>query len=199
MSELGGIFTPWQAGLLFGLQCVAPFFWMLQNREGALGGPISLAKAIWLLYAITLWIVVPCLLWSQHWAFAMLAVSMIIRSAIEVPLCLLVKWKVAYGVAHDFLHLILTGIALTMGILDSNRALIIISGLTIAALFTELIFVRWFRQDTEGPENGVYFVSGAKENEAITVRTILFLAPQISTFAAIIVSDLAVIDFPDVP
>ncbi len=194
-EALSQVFSEGQAWVLFGLQFMGVAVWRWQSRPGALGGPISIIKAFWLVYAISLWIVVPCMLWTEHWAFVMLAVSMLIRAIVEAPLCLTKRWKVRYGVMHDGVHLILTSAALVVGILERHAGVISVSVLTFVSLLTELLFVYWFRKYTDGPEAGIYFVPDEPKYEMINVRTFQLLAVQMSAFAALLVLNL-IPDFP---
>ena len=174
--------------VLLGSQLLPFGVWTWQQREGALGGPISMVKAFWLIYAIVLWIVVPCLLWSQHPGYRLLAASMLIRTIVEIPLCLRKTWKVAYGLGHDYLHLALVLIiALTF---TRNPGLLAICALTALGLVTEVVFVRWFAAATAGPESGVYFVPGGNEFRVLNRRTTLVFLPQYALFLALIVMNL---------
>ncbi len=158
-----------------------PFLvWGWQRRANALGGPISLVKAFWLIHAIVLWIVVPILLWRQHPGYPILAVSMLIRAVAEIPLCLTKTWKVKYGLAHDGFHL-----ALVIGLvvwLPFDPGFSVLSALTALTLVTEIIFVRWFARATSGPETGIYFVPGGAAYQRINRLTALLFLPQYALF-----------------
>ncbi len=174
--------------LLLATQVLPIAVWAWQRRPGALGGPISPIKALWLVYAIVLWILVPCLLFSQHPGYRLLAASMLVRAILEIPLCVGKKWKVAYGLGHDFLHL-----ALTLGLLQTfrqNSGFVAICTLTALSLLTEIVFVRWFAAATAGPDSGVYFVPGGEEFRALNRRTALLFLPQYALFLILIAINL---------
>lgn len=185
MESLATLFTKPQAVGLLALQLLAPMVWAWQRRPGALGGAISIIKALWLIYAVTLWFAVPILLWNQHWGFAALAVSMLIRGVVEIPLCATKRWKVAYGLTHDWIHLALC----VFVVVDSqlNPQLLMICGLTAVSLISEIVFVGWFASKTAGPSEGVYFVPGGDEYRAINRRTAIIFLPQFVVFNTLLV------------
>ncbi len=163
--------------ILLALQPAALAIWHWQKRPGALGGPISLIKALWLTYAISLWIVVPFLSWRDHPVFAVWAVSMGIRTIAEIPLCLTKRWRVTYGVAHDLIHL-----ALVVAGWIWAPQLWIVAALTAVSLATELLFVRWFKKRTAGPGEGVYFVPGGEAHRDVNRKTAWIFLPQYAAF-----------------
>lgn len=143
----------WAAWLLLGFHFLAPVFHWWQNRESQrLGGPISRAKAGWLIHVAALWVVMPLLLVLQSPTFCFLAISMGARTLIELPLCAKGKWKTSYGLTHDFLHLGLIALLLRGG---DARLWLLITAFTILA---EIFFVFRFKKLTAGPAEGVFFV-----------------------------------------
>ena len=113
-----------------------------------------------------------------------LAGSMLVRGVVELYLCLVTRgWKVSYGLFHDVLQL---GLALAgLGWLASRGAptwALFLPALTISTLVTEIIFVRWFRDSTVGPEEAVYFVSGSPEHREVNRRTAWLFLPQFTLF-----------------
>jgi len=164
--------------ILLALQPVAFLVWSWQNsRPGALGGPVSLVKSFWLIYAVSLWLVLPLLWWSEHWVFRLWAISMVVRSGVEVPLCLTRRWKVAYGVGHDAVHLAFVAVGLAL--MPQFR---MISVLTAVSLVSELVFVHWFRARTAGPDEGVYFVPGDAAYRDLNRKTCWIFLPQYAAF-----------------
>lgn len=141
--------------VLLAFQFAAPVFHAWQNRAPQrLGGPISRAKAAWLVHAAGLWLLLPLMLCREHPAYAWLAASMGLRTIIELPLCAKQRWSTGYGLFHDVLH---AGIALFwLPRVPADVRFWIV--LTIFTLLAEMFFVRCFRMSTAGPEHGVYFV-----------------------------------------
>jgi hypothetical protein len=156
--------------LLAAFAAIAGGVWIFQNRGERLGGKISAIKAAWLAYAIVLWLGVPLLLWNSASAFQWLAISMLIRAAIEIPLCLIGKWRVAYGISHDILHAIITLFFITQ--------IPIWGSLTLISLTTEIVFVTWFVRATGGPRDGIFFVPTGEAFRKINRRTVLIFLPQ---------------------
>ena len=195
IDNIGAGFARWQVLVLLALQGLGSAIWAFQNaRPNRLGGRISFIKAQWLAYAIVLWLVVPCLLATRHWTMAALAISVGVRSAIEVPLCLRQGWKVAYGMAHNIFHLALCLVAL-VALARANPAeafLMVIVALTILSVITEMIFVSWFRKATAGPEQGIYFVPGGERFKRVNRATGWLFLPQYVTFLAVLVANLIV-------
>jgi hypothetical protein len=189
MREIGSGFERWQLLLLLGLQCLGPAIWCFQNsRSDRLGGRISFIKAHWLAYAIVLWLVVPGLLATRHWTMLALSISVGIRAMVELPLCLGKRWKVAYGMAHNVLHLMLCAVALwsLAGDEQPRHFLLLLVALTVLSLVTEIIFVSWFRRATEGPEQGIYFVPGGKEFRQLNRATGWLFLPQYVIFITVL-------------
>lgn len=143
----------WSAWVLLGFHFLAPVFHAWQNHDpNRLGGPISRAKAAWLVHVSALWLVLPVLLCLQSPTFLYLAVSMGVRTLIELPLCAKGKWKTIYGVTHDVIHLGLVALLLRGG--DARIWL----WLTAITLVVEIHFVSRFKKHTAGPAAGIFFV-----------------------------------------
>ena len=112
-----------------------------------------------------------------------LAISMGLRVIIEVPLCLMKRWRVAYGVTHDFIH---AGAVIAGMCFFSVPGLEVWGALTLLSLASELIFVRWFVKATGGPGNGVYFVPGGEAFRSINIGTAIIFIPQAAGFIALL-------------
>lgn len=184
-----------QLAALAATQAVGIAFWFFQNRGKRTGGGLSFVKGLWLTYAVTLWFVVPALLFftttgSARSIYGLLAASMLARGVIELYLCYVTKtWRAAYGVSHDLLQLALAlgGLAYYFG--SAARPEIFTPALlvlTILSLAAELVFVRWFLAATGGPAAGVYFVSGEKKFDRINRGTAWLFFPQYGAFLALL-------------
>jgi hypothetical protein len=157
----------WAAAVLLAFQFAAPLFHARQNQPGKLGGPISRAKAAWLVHAATLWLLLPVLLWNQHPAYAWLAASMGLRTIIELPLCAWQKWSTNHGLSHDAIH---AAIALWwLPHVPGDVVLWIM--LTLITLAAEVFFVLRFRKSTAGPANGIYFVPDGPAHARLNLVT----------------------------
>ncbi len=156
----------WAAWVLLGFHFLAPVFHAWQNRlPQRLGGPISRAKAAWLVHVSALWLVLPVLLCLQGPAYFYLAVSMGLRTVIELPLCAKGKWKTSYGIFHDVLHLGLVALLLRGG---DSRIWLWLTALTLVA---EIYFVFRFKKQTAGPAEGIYFVPDGPEHARLNLLT----------------------------
>jgi hypothetical protein len=145
----------WVAIVILAFQFAAPIFHAWQNRPPQrLGGPISAAKAAWLVHATSLWLLLPLLMANLNPAYLWLAASMGLRTIIELPLCALRRWSTNYGLAHDAIHAAIALFWLSRVSPDVRLWLL----LTLITLAAEIFFVIRFRKDTSGPANGVYFV-----------------------------------------
>lgn len=163
----------WAAWALLGFHFLAPIFHAWQNRlPQRLGGPISRAKAAWLVHVSALWLVLPVLLCLQSPTYLYLAVSMGLRTVIELPLCGKSKWKTSYGIFHDVLHLGLVALLLRGG--DS----LIWLWLTLLTLVAEIYFVFRFKKQTAGPAEGIYFVPDGPEHARLNLLTDFIRMPS---------------------
>lgn len=155
-----------------------------QNRGERIGGEISVIKAAWLAYAIVLWIILPVALLREGTAFWVLATSMGVRAILEVPLCLMRRWRVVYGVAHDLFH---AGSVLAVMCCWYVPGLEVWGALILISLASELLFVRWFVKATGGPDKGVFFVPGGGNFRSINYGTAILFIPQVSSFFALLI------------
>lgn len=163
----------WVAWALLGFHFLAPVFHAWQNHHPKrLGGPISRAKAAWLVHVSALWLVLPLLLCAQGWAYVWLAISMGVRTVIELPLCAKGKWKTSYGILHDILHLGLVALLLSGG--DARIWLL----LTAFTLVAEIHFVFRFKKQTAGPAEGIYFVPDGPEHARLNLLTDFIRMPS---------------------
>ena len=145
----------WVAVVILAFQIAAPLFQAWQNRPPQrLGGPISAAKASWLVHAASLWLLLPLLMANQHPAYAWLATSMGLRTLIELPLCAMRRWKTAYGLGHDVVHGAIGLYWISHTPIDVRMWIF----LTLFTLVAEIYFVFRFRKDTAGPAEDVFFV-----------------------------------------
>ncbi|MGB6220603.1 hypothetical protein [Haloferula sp.] len=178
MKEAGELVGRGGSLLLAGVGvALAGGVWWRQNRGGAPGGGISAAKAAWLAYAIVLWILLPLLLLQAGLPFVLLAASMVLRAAIEIPLCATGRWRVAYGVGHDVFHLLLLGFVSWQMPVPGLAPWV---ALTAVSLLCELCFVRWFVKATGGPKEGVFYVPPGRESRWIHRWTAALLVPQLT-------------------
>jgi hypothetical protein len=175
----------WAALVLLLCQFAAPWFHHWQNRPPQrLGGPISRAKAGWLVHVAILWLVLPTLLAMQHPAYLWLAASMGLRTIIELPLCAKQRWSTNHGLSHDGIHAAIALYWLPRVPPDIRLWIV----LTLATLAAEVFFVLRFRKTTAGPANGVYFVPDGPAHARLNLVTDLIGMPSQFLMVSILIA-----------
>lgn len=165
----------WAAVALLLCQFAAPLFHFWQNQPPQrLGGPISRAKAGWLAHVATLWLVLPALLAMQNPAYLWLAISMGLRTLIELPLCAKQRWSTNHGLSHDAAHLLIAVYWLPQVSPDAQLWIL----LTLITMVVEVYFVLRFRKTTEGPANGIYFVPDGPAHAKLNLLTDMIRMPS---------------------
>lgn len=175
----------WAAVVLLACQFGAPLFHFWQNHPPQrLGGPISRAKAGWLIHVAILWLALPALLATQYPAYAWLAASMGLRTLIELPLCATQRWSTNHGLSHDVIH---AAIALYWlpRVPPDLRLWIVLTLVTLAA---EVFFVLRFRKSTAGPAHGIYFVPDGPAHARLNLVTDLIRMPSQLIMVSILIA-----------
>lgn len=163
----------WAAWVLLGFHFLAPVFHAWQNHDPQrLGGPISRAKAAWLVHVAALWLVLPMLLCGMGWGYLWLVLSMGVRTVIELPLCGMGKWKTAYGFSHDVFHLALVALLLP------GEGMRLWLWLTAITLVVEIYFVSRFKKQTAGPAARVFFVPDGPAHVRLNLLTDFIRMPS---------------------
>src|SRR5205085_9116050 len=121
-----------------------------QNRRGEIGGPISIAKILWLDYAILAWFIIPALLIASTtgaWRrlFTIHLINFGARAVIElILLYVFVKWSPIYGIAHDIFS-----IALITAFAPHDASILAHYSWTIRiGLVSEIVFAALFHRLT---------------------------------------------------
>lgn len=175
----------WVAVGLLLCQFVAPLFHFWQNLPPQrLGGPISRAKAGWLIHVAILWLVLPSLLAWQSPAYAWLAASMGLRTVIELPLCAKQRWSTNHGLSHDVIHVAIALYWLPRMPADIRLWII----LTLVTLVAEVFFVLRFRKSTAGPANGIYFVPDGPAHARLNLITDFIRMPSQFLMVSILIA-----------
>lgn len=169
---------------------LGPVFFFVQNRTKARGGGISLVKAFWLVYVISLWYVFPVLLafkalnQIEVLCLYLFLGSVGLRAIIEIILCYIThNWRVLYGVLFNIIHLLIALTSIALFIIADSQLLFAFTFLAICIL-TELVFVRWFIKSTGGPEQGYYFVPDLPEYAWVHRCSLMLFVPQFILFWA---------------
>jgi hypothetical protein len=175
--RLGGSYLTGAVTVVFIIGAVLSLlFPIYQNKNGRLGGAISIWKSIWLIYAIVLWLVLPWFFVGFNDWWFLLGGSMLLRGLVEIPLCYTKKWKVSYGVTHDVIHLFLV-VPLFFVIGSEGQVWL---WLTLISLLVEIVFVYCFRLTCGNPAEGVYFVPQGTQFKWLNQLTAFLLVPQLA-------------------
>lgn len=185
--------------LLFGIAALAVisgWFYYRQNFAGQIGGEMSIAKLLWLDYAIIAWFFLPFFLCRSHvvspmlrWIYGAHLITFVVRGVIELWLLYVtIAWIPPYGITHDLLIIALITCLLWRGReelrrLDdaANRAALRFLTSIRVGLICEIIFAWLFYRVIEG-KIGIYFASRdpifATIN-ALTWMAVLILYPDL--------------------
>jgi hypothetical protein len=154
-------------------------FYYKQNVKKALGGPVSVPKALWLGYATGSWFLIPFLFVFVPELNSILKILLIVHLVswwVRGPLELVMiykwlNWTPVYGITHDAVHnLVLAGIfiwgfqevlpAITPG-LNLNFLAFVYLVVTFISIIFEIAFAYLFRKTRVFEENAdlIYFAS----------------------------------------
>jgi hypothetical protein len=101
------------------LAAISGWFYYRQNFAGQIGGEMSIAKLLWLDYAIIAWFILPFFLWRSpliasnlRRIYAIHLVNFSFRGVIELWMMYVTfSWMPPYGIGHDLFSIaILTGL-----------------------------------------------------------------------------------------
>jgi hypothetical protein len=144
------------------LALFSALFYRRQNFKGQIGGAISMAKLLWLDYAILAWLVIPAFLIfstnvSAAWrrVFTIHLINFGARAVIElILLYVFVAWSPVYGIAHDIFS-----IALIAWLAPHDGSILYHYSWTIrVGLVCEIVFAALFHRLTS-KEHAIYFAS----------------------------------------
>ena len=146
----------------------ALFAWR-QNHVGGVGGPISLAKTLWLNYMLITMYVAPFFLWREsslapatRRLFGCVFASFAVRAPVELWIIFFTRaWRCEYGIAHDLFTIGL--IAFLRRRISPDQSQRDFVALRIAALLqvTLLVemFMAWQFSRLASPAEGIYFAA----------------------------------------
>ncbi|RPI45255.1 MAG: hypothetical protein EHM59_10655 [Betaproteobacteria bacterium] len=181
--------------VLLGLSALAVasgFFYGTQNATARIGGPIAPQKAMWLVYAIALWGVIPLAISLDaraavllRRAFGALFVLMLVRAPVELWMLYQSRnWSPWYGIAHDLtcagvLALFLLQAARTRAWrFFPNGWLAAHLAVTTAAFTAEIYFAHYMtRHFVTAGDAAIYFVPAeARHGDVLGVTTAVVAA-----------------------
>jgi hypothetical protein len=163
----------------------AVFAWR-QNHLAVVGGPISMAKTLWLNYMLIAMYIVPFLLWREKtlapatrslfgWLFA----SFAMRAPIELWIIFFTRgWRCAYGITHDLLTVgLLVFLRWRMSTESAQResAALRVATLLQITLFVEM-FMAWEFSKLASPAEGIYFAGDTPHFRVVNVASWIAVA-----------------------
>jgi hypothetical protein len=158
----------------------AVFAWR-QNHLAVVGGPISVAKTLWLNYMLIAVYIVPFFLWREKsftpatrslfgWLFA----SFALRAPIELWIIFFTHgWRCAYGITHDLLTFALLAFLRWRMSPESARrdfAALRVATLLQITLFVEMVMA-WEFSKLASPGEGIYFASDTPHFRAVNIAS----------------------------
>ena len=153
------------------LAVISIWFYYRQNFAGQIGGEMSIAKLLWLDYAIIAWFILPFFLWrsslirsSLRRIYAIHLVNFSLRGMTELWMMYVTfSWAPPYGIVHDLFSIVmLTGLRRSVsdkhGQEDSpNQAALSFLTSIRLTLVCEMAFA-WLFYRTRS-DSGLYFAS----------------------------------------
>lgn len=149
-------------------------FGWAQNTLHPVGGPISVAKILWLNLTLVIFYVVPFWLWREGtlnsgWrsVFGWVLASFAIRAPIELYIIYRTRlWRCEYGIAHDLFTLLLVS-----WLAWRRRGTSDVGSRNIASAFIPLLqltlvvemFMAWEFHKVASPAAGIYFAAPTVE------------------------------------
>jgi len=155
------------------LAVISGWFYYRQNFAGQIGGEMSIAKLLWLDYAIIAWFLLPFFLWRSRvvlptlrWIYGAHLIVFVVRGVIELWLLYVtIAWIPPYGITHDLVVIVLiTGLLWRgrkeLGRIDdaANRAALRFLTSIRIGLICEILFA-WLFYRAIGGKIGIYFAS----------------------------------------
>lgn len=149
-----------------------------QNYAGAMGGPISVEKTLWLAYAVAAWYVLPAYVvtdgrfsWVLRKILLAHLVSMSVRGAVELwMLYVTASWSPVYGISHDVFN---AGILLALSIMSrrdlrnltssQDRVVGVFIAVVIIGMLVEAGFAGMFYRAIAGEAETLYFAAASDQ------------------------------------
>jgi hypothetical protein len=155
------------------LLAVSLWFYYRQNFAGQIGGTMSVAKLLWLDYALLAWFIVPCFVWRSpliepqlRGIYGAYLANFLVRGVVELwMLYVTISWLPPYGITHDLFSI---GLVTTLLLRRREKLSQLHDEQNLAArrflvsirlgLVCEIILACLFYRATEG-RIGIYFAS----------------------------------------
>jgi hypothetical protein len=158
----------------------AVFAWR-QNHLAVIGGPISVAKTLWLNYMLITMYIVPFFLWREKTLapatrnlFGCLFVSFALRAPIELWIIFFTRgWRCAYGMTHDLVTLglmIYLRWRMSPELAWRDVAALRVATLLQISLLVEM-FMAWQFSKLASPAEGIYFAADTPHFRLVNVAS----------------------------
>jgi hypothetical protein len=163
----------------------AVFAWR-QNHLEVVGGPISMAKTLWLNYMLIAMYIVPFFLWREKTRapatrslFGWLLASFALRAPIELWIIFFTRgWRCAYGITHDLLTvglLVFLRWKMSPELARRDSAALRVATLLQITLFVEM-FMAWEFSKLASPAEGIYFAADTPHFRFVNVASWIAVA-----------------------
>jgi len=163
------------------LSAASALFAWKQNHLGGVGGPISMAKTLWLNYMLIAMYIVPFFLWREDTLapatrrlFGAIFLSFAVRAPIELWIIYYTRvWRCGYGIAHDvftILLIIFLRRGLTPTAAERDSAALRVSTLLQIMLAVE-IFMAWEFSLLASPAQGIYFAADTPHFRLVNIAS----------------------------
>jgi hypothetical protein len=168
------------------LSAASTVFAWRQNHLAVVGGPISIAKTLWLNYMLIAMYVVPFFLWRKKtlapatrslfgWLFA----SFALRAPIELWIIFFTRgWRCAYGITHDLLTaslLVFLRWRMSPELARRESAALRVATLLQITLFVEMLMA-WEFSKLASPAEGIYFAADSPHFQVVNVASWIAVA-----------------------
>jgi len=151
------------------LSAASALFAWKQNHLGGVGGPISMAKTLWLNYMLIAMYIVPFFLWRESTlapatrrVFGATFLSFAVRAPIELWIIFFTRaWRCGYGIAHDvftILLIIFLRREISPAAAARDSAALRVATLLQITLAVEIFMAREFSL-LASPAQGIYFAA----------------------------------------
>ena len=164
-----------------------------QNVAGAVGGPISTPKCLWLALTLTTFVSIPLCLWRAtaipaglRRLFGLVAAGFLLRGAIEIPLLHHTRaWRCEYGIAHDLATLVLVAVLsrrIPRNETPGDKSARFFAGFMMLTLGIEMVMA-WLFHNVADPASGIYYAADTETFRSInrfTLAVVTVLWPALA-------------------
>lgn len=166
---------------IFALSAATALFGWRQNYVGGVGGPISVAKTLWLNYMLVAMYLVPIFLWrdttlapATRRLFGWISLSFVLRAPIELWIIFFTRaWRCGYGITHDLFTIGLIAYArrsMSPDVAQRDSQALRLATLLQITLLVEM-FMAWEFSRLASPAQGIYFAADTPHFRLVNVAS----------------------------